>query len=259
MSALFLKLTALFCMLIDHTAAVLRRADILRYGTPLYTAMRAVGRIAFPIFCYQLAQGAVHTKNKKKYALRLLALAVLSELPFDRALFGKWIDPKHQNVFFTLLLGLLVIYVMQWGFSLKGRKKPAGIALSACTAAAAGCAAQYILHCDYRWAGVFMIAVMGLTAVDLSFLEDRFSGVIRKAREKLVFPLLLDQIARTAVCAAGITVCVLLTSRSEIYAFYALIPIFLYNRKKGYSSKAFQYGTYFFYPVHLLLLALLFL
>ena len=95
-------------MLIDHIAAVL--VDSRAYPE-LYGAMREIGRLAFPVFCFLIVEGYFNTKNVKKYVGRLLIFGVISEIPFDLAIFGRpGTEFAHQNVFFTLLTGLLVIW-----------------------------------------------------------------------------------------------------------------------------------------------------
>ena len=71
-----LKCIAMVCMLIDHTGAVL---------FPQYRILRIIGRIAFPIYCFLLVEGAMHTRDIRKYELRLLGFALVSEIPFDLA------------------------------------------------------------------------------------------------------------------------------------------------------------------------------
>ncbi len=110
-----LKLAAITIMLIDHTAAtvlgrILQKTD--NYNgllNSIYIVMRLIGRLAFPIFCFLLVEGMIHTHNRLKYAMRLAVFAIISEIPFDLALFGKPFYLHYQNVFFTLLIGLLVL------------------------------------------------------------------------------------------------------------------------------------------------------
>ncbi|MBR6321776.1 MAG: hypothetical protein IKR59_02800 [Lachnospiraceae bacterium] len=245
MSALALKLTAMLIMLVDHTGVVLYHAGLI--ARPLYRVMRVIGRGAFPIFCFQIVEGAKHTKKKWFYFLRILALAFISDVVFDFALFSKWWDLKHQNVFFTLALGLLVVFVIQWAASLRGKKIVLGILAAGASAAAAALFASKALYTDYGASGVLQIAVMGLLVLPL----ERIPWAMERA--------VSERMIRVLVCAAAITVCAWICKGTEWWAYYALIPIALYNGRKGYKSKALQYALYFFYPLHLLALGLIFI
>ncbi len=105
-----LKIIAIITMLIDHIGAVVIENGILKYQDPLLMqtilatpegvkwstidfALRTIGRISFPIFCFLLVEGFLHTKDVRKYGIRLLAFALISEIPFDLAIFNSWFHP----------------------------------------------------------------------------------------------------------------------------------------------------------------------
>ena len=101
-------------MVIDHAAVGLIEQSELASGAAWSLcgiAMRLVGRVAFPLFAFMIAEGAAHTRDRRRYALRLLLLAVISEIPFDLVAGGTWLFPADQNTVFTLLLGLLAVWV----------------------------------------------------------------------------------------------------------------------------------------------------
>ena len=107
MSVFALKILAILAMLLDHIAAV-----FLSSTTMPYVLMRGFGRIAFPIFCFLVVEGYYHTRDVKKYMIRLAGFALVSEIPFDICFYQKPFYWQHQNVFFTLALGLITIYAI---------------------------------------------------------------------------------------------------------------------------------------------------
>ena len=117
LSASGLKVIAMVCMLLDHTWGILMSGHLW---------MTCVGRIAFPIFAFQIAEGYAHTKNFKKYLLRLFLFGLLSEIPYNYMTGGGWFNPFGQNVMFTFCIALLVIRLIDkawkkhraWGVAL---------------------------------------------------------------------------------------------------------------------------------------------
>lgn len=99
-----LHIIAMTFMLMDHLWATL---------LPAQDWLTCVGRLAFPIFAFMAVEGYFHTHSFKKYILRLLLFAVLSEIPFDLMYGGTWFYPFHQNVIWTLLIGLSGIHLME--------------------------------------------------------------------------------------------------------------------------------------------------
>ena len=112
-----LKWIALLSMLIDHFAAVFYVGSFLA-GAPLfsrglYYVLRCIGRLAFPLYAFLLAEGFRHTRSVEKYLLRLLLFGLLSEIPFDLAFRRTWMHWDYQNVYFTLFLGLLAVWMWE--------------------------------------------------------------------------------------------------------------------------------------------------
>lgn len=122
LSGSMLKLLAVMAMLLDHTALILG-GELHLFTTPwftlggttvtLYFVMRKIGRLAFPLFCFLITEGFSHTRSQKRYALQLLLFAFVSEVPFDLMLSGRMFDFSHQNIFFTLFFGVLLLYALQ--------------------------------------------------------------------------------------------------------------------------------------------------
>ena len=164
-----LKLIAVISMLCDHAAI-----RLLAYGLipALYVAgenmaaerwnqafwiLRSVGRMAFPIYVFLLTEGFCHTRNRRRYALRLGVFALISEIPFDLLVYGKIWDTHSQNVFFTLFLGVLMLTAVDW----IGRNTDAALAQYRQMAVVVGAALlAWFLRTDYDAAGIMLIAVL---------------------------------------------------------------------------------------------------
>lgn len=145
-----LKWIAVLTMVMDHIGVLLisqeniAQTDVVSLGW----AMRVIGRLAFPIFGFLLTEGFIHTGNVRKYALRMFAFAVLSEIPFDLFVFGVPLELSHQNAFVTLFLGILVLEsIRRWG---------SDGAVTAAIIIAFGSFAE-LIRSDYGILGILMI------------------------------------------------------------------------------------------------------
>lgn len=204
LNAAHLRLIALATMLIDHVGAVL---------FPRARWMRYVGRLAFPIFAFQIAEGYRHTHDFRRYCLRLLILGLVSEIPFDLMIGGRVLDWGHQNVMFTLLLGLLAIRCYD-----RQQHLPMALALFA----------GELLATDYGMLGVLTV---------LAFHIFRNAPWVRLGGMALIH----------GVGFGG----------AQTFAVAAMLPISLYNGQKGPGGKTLQLAAYLFYPLHMLILAML--
>lgn len=232
-----LKIIAVISMMIDHIAAVLilmgiyyklipyARTAVINYGVNLnviYLIMRAVGRISFPIICFLLVEGYIHTSNKKKYALRLFTFALISEIPFNLAFANKIFLPASRlnNVFFTLFLGICTMYIIELIENKKINKVVTVLAIIA-TIVVFGAIAK-LIKCDFKYYGILCIALFYIF------------------REKRILQIL-----------SGVIVFLYEVPASFGIVYLSLITIYFYNGERGLRTKCF---FYIFYPLHLLIL-----
>lgn len=213
-----LKLIACITMLIDHIGSMF----VSGY------ALRAIGRLSFPIYCFLIAEGAHYTNNPRKYALRMLLLAVISEIPFEMAFFNGF-TPYRQNVMITLLLGFLALETM---------KKCPNTGLKVMAAIPFALAAEWS-YADYGFHGVMLIALFALTRENPQKLLVQTLGMA----------LLFYDMGGAALFMLG-PVHVTLQSLGVL----SMIPISLYSGKKLTKDRRVQAAFYLFYPVHLLVL-----
>lgn len=204
-----LKMIAIITMLVDHIGAVLFPGEMV---------FRYIGRIAFPIFIFLMVEGFYHTRDVRKYEIRMAIFALISEIPFDLAFSGTLFYMGYQNVFFTLVIGLVMMDLMKrW----EGASwKTLGVFV-ACLLLAE------LLHTDYSAAGVLLI-----------FVFYRF-------REKTVTKIILTAIIAFA-CFGAV----------EGFCLFAFLPILLYNGKRGPSLKYAFYAFYPVHLVILYLISL---
>lgn len=226
-----LRFTAVVCMLADHVwASLLTGNDWLNY----------IGRAAFPIFAFQICEGFRHTSNLKRYFLRLAVFSLVSEIPFNLFVSGKVFYPQYQNVMFTLLLGLSAIFLIQ-----KAKENPTPIIIAATgTAIFTLFFAAHVFKVDYGVCGVATVVCFFV------FSEFRFAWVFQLI-SLIVINVLLFPGRYVSADLFGVNV----AFPVQIFALFSLVPIWFYNGKKRLKSKAFTYGFYAFYPIHMLVFA----
>lgn len=194
MTGFQLKLLAMLAMTADHIGAVF---------FPEIPLLRWIGRLAMPVLCFFIGEGLRHTRSPQRYLLRLTGFALLSELPFDLAFYGG-IEWGHQNVYFTLALGLLAL----WAIQSRGME---GWLLALTAALAAE-----LLGCDYGMYGVLLILLL-----------DRFH---RARSEQLAAAALLN------LAFFGL--------QAQTLSLIALPLLWLYNGKRGRDDRRLFYLYY---------------
>lgn len=235
MTSFVLKIIAMVSMFIDHLGD-----GIFKH----FTVMNLIGRIAFPIFAFQISEGYAHTKNLKKYFLRLFLFAIISQIPFSLFL-STYTDSFYLNIFCTLFVGLLAIFIydkiLKVNFAISKNEKvdkyfkmTFGIIVAIILATFA-----QICHFDYGFFGVTIIFLFYLfknnkLAMVISFIT---SCIIKFGISIILYGY---NIAYVLLC---------------IFTILPIVFILLYNGKQG---KKVKYLLYLFYPVHLLILYFIF-
>jgi len=227
MNSTQLKIFAMITMLLDHIGTVFY---------PQIMIFKIIGRLAFPIFCYFIAEGYIKTRNRKKYALRLLIIALISQLPFItvfRQAFGE--NFLALNTIFDLFLGLIAIWLYD---SLKLKHNIIIIWRIAILA--------FFLRIDGDFMGIFMI-----------YFFFKYHDNFNKMAKKQILLIGISQIIYMLyMLAYGVPLIALLNLQmwEQLFSILALIPIKYYNGKKG---KNIKYAFYVFYPLHLLVIYLI--
>lgn len=213
-----LKIIAMVTMFIDHLAIVLSKCGLAGAG---YYAMRGVGRLSFPIYCFVLVQGFVNTRSVPKYIGRIAALALLSEIPYNMTVFGTFLNPAYNNILFTFTLALAMLWALSKFEHMGVKGYFFSVSLIAVTALAA-----YVLRLDYSWRCILLVAALYLTRYGYDVIKY----------------------------ALGTVILWINTSIIGLAAPLSFVPIHLYNGEKG---KVPKYLFYAFFPAHLLVLGLI--
>jgi hypothetical protein len=250
MSTLWLKIIACAAMLVDHLG-YFSGLGYSEYGD----AMRAFGRIAFPIFCYLIAFGYRKTSNKYKYLIRLLIVGLISELPFRYCFYGRIEYFTFTNVYYTLALGLSAIIVFDY-FVRSGTKL---VYFTPIPVIAAAILAE-LFHTDYGADGVLLIFFFYISGTNK--LAISASGTVFAAR-KIIYAIVV-LLYHSVINLSAFTWPVFQKwDKMQFFAILALLPILYCNGSRGYSPKSkvaqkvIQYSFYLFYPVHLLIIGLI--
>ncbi len=308
-----LKIIALIAMFIDHFAAILVEGYLIKtrpkiflsydefllwtqdhrlyvIAANVYNVLRGIGRFGFPIFCFLLVEGFLHTSNVKKYIRNMFIFSLVSEIPFDLGFQKDWFYPSYQNVFFTLLIGLCAITVIRYIGEKKEKLKKLSV-ISDLSGIIIGIMAVYLLNGsralstvgrqvkEYINAGSHMgttlavgaiLGIFFVRVISREWEEDAKGALILQSAFVFAFIVLADML-KTDYSGYGVLTivvmylfrkrkevemalgCLVLSimSLNELWAFLMILPIKAYNGNRGLKLK---YVFYVFYPAHILLL-----
>ena len=212
-----LKLLACGTMLVDHWA--------LLFGKDLW--FRALGRLAFPIYCFLISEGLAHTRNRRRYFGRLALMALVTEPIYDLAFYPRSIW-QGQNVLWTLLLGGVLLD------RLEQSRKPGEKLFWLLLLPLVG----EVLGVSYGMHGILLIALFGLTRGQPGEVLSQTLGM-----------------ALLSLCMGSIPIAVLgMNIPVQLFSVFAMVPIGLYFGRKSTKSPWISRAFYLFYPLHLLVL-----
>ena len=225
-------------MIIDHCALV-----FVGMGKPLGVAMRVVGRLTAPIMCYFIAEGFIHTRSKKKYGKRLFIFALISQIPYIYLVAGRlWV--MKLNMIFTLFFCFMILLCLE---------KIGSIPLKIICILGLGWMCHY---CDWGTMAPLWVLLFYLLKADKKKMAMfTKSGVLPKALF-YIFTCIFWVVRSCSVAVSG---------GEEWYSALwqagslgALPILYIYNGESGKNSKFSKWFFYWFYPVHLLILGVMF-
>lgn len=274
LSSFALKLIAILTMTLDHLG-LLFSMYYFSNDHPLVLTFRIIGRLALPLFCFMIYEGTIHTKHFGKYALRLLTLTVLISISLAVMHFAWNFERDFGNIFIDLLLGAVGVYCLKHKnpYIKLLALLPIGYAIGSSFAAYYELNGTLIhwfpffLRTQYHYYGVFMI--YGFYGV--SFIKDLFMDNYAK-NSGLDKEVVKDTpLERTVSNILSLLVIFMMTfiyyfmnyglnllGYKQLFAIISGALLLFYNGKRGYNSKWFQYGCYIYYPLHIVIMFLIF-
>lgn len=234
------KWCAILLMIIDHVAILLNQTDCLNSSDFKYFEMRTIGRLAFPLFAYLIVESFYHTKNQKKHLLKILKIAIISEIPYNYFCNGTLLY-EEQNVCFTLGIAFFTLMITDKVYNTYDNIKAILInvpiyIISMFTA--------YYLKTDYMYIGVLLIILFDIA-------------------KRVKHTTIMQSIA--------ITVFMLLKSITNsayyILVFEIIFLMFIQSKfRKGneneyllkiFSKKPLQIIASIFYPLHIIIICII--
>lgn len=233
MSSFVIKLIAIIAMVCDHCSDT-----FIGY----ISFLNIIGRIAFPLFCFQLVIGYKHSKNLSKYLTRLIIFGIVSQIPYSLFLYNFIGEFDTLNIFFTLSLGLVSIYALD-----KLPNKFVAIIIDIAIIIFA-----HFIKVDYGWFGVCLVLCIFIFYKDKSI--DESNSFLNIYRNNILFAITFFALCFIKFCVQFSFVQSYIVWAEILGTFFPIIFMLLYNGKKGHSLKYFFYA---FYPIHLLILSFL--
>lgn len=228
--AITLKYLAMFMMLLDHLWATI---------VPGNDWMNYIGRLAFPIFAFQIVEGYFHTKDYKQYLKRLFIFALISEIPFNLMTSGSYIYPFGQNVIFTFIYGIVSIHAIEEIIKRNNIVKNVVKVLLMMIL-------SIVTFPDYNLMGYLTVLLFYVTRnMQYAWLYQLAGMIYLNWYSFKGLTIYVE--------AFGKTIPVLVQS----FAILSLLLIWQYNGKPGNRNPILRKFAYWFYPLHMLVIYLI--
>lgn len=247
-----LKIIAIITMIIDHIGYYFQPS----MNNTMYIVLRAIGRISMPLFAYLLVQGFFHTKNLKKYILRIFIFALVTQL----AIFGISIfDESSQNlsvntqlnVLFSYTLSLITLWVIHEKNIIKKYDKNKNMIVKILMIL--GIIGIYVfVPFDYEvYLPLFIVMLYFIEKLKITVYMQRQNYNI-SIKGMLASSISEDKIKKGYILLILIAMLTIITrSMNSMYWYMLLsiIPIYLYNGERGKSNNKIKYIFYAIFPL----------
>ena len=283
LSSFWLKVIALLTMTIDHVGFLIED-----YNYDVSIIFRYIGRLALPLFCFMIVEGAIHTKSFKKYALRLgimaslisIAILISDTVPYFKE---NGFSMRHQGIIFVdLLLGAFAVFCLKqkkWYFKTLAILPLAYGVASFIAEALESCGCHgyilwfpFFMRTQYGWFAILLCILFycatPLTDLFITYLSN-LTGVSKenyKDSDVERHAINIISVLMLAVSSVLYFICgelmpdkyLFWMQKVQLFAIFSGAFILLYNGRRGYNKKWFQYGSYLYYPLHMAILYLIF-
>ena len=280
LSNFWLKIIAIVTMTIDHLGLILS-IYYLTDTDALVVTMRSIGRLALPLYCFMIVEGVIHTRNFFKYFLRLGIMAVIISIALvvmgETNIFSSSMIKDAGNIFMDLTLGAVGVYCLMnknWYIKLLAIL-PLGFGIASTLVCSYVFThggqiywLPYFFRTQYGWFGIALIYAFWFGffvtrlflrnhAKEMNVEETVFEGTtVERNAINIVDVILLVAVSVGFVISLDYIPFNIIDE--QLWCVLTGALLLLYNGKRGYNKKWFEYGCYLYYPIHIAILGLIF-
>lgn len=253
LTANILKIVAIIVMILDHIGSYF----VAIIPADIYYVLRSVGRIAMPVFLYLMVQGFFHTKNIKKYIFRIFCLATVTQIILiimgivNVAFFPNYVTRQNEylGILFSYTLSLILISMFEYKIIIKKLNKICNLILRIIIIlfimfVYVNFDIEFDMRIPFMCMELYIIEKIFMDREKKVLFVDRiFNNSVESILSKLVYLFLI---------ALSFVTCLDFSAYHPGYRYailYSLVPIMLYNGKKGKENKFIRFTYYAVFPI----------